>query len=543
MTKSIDVDIVNLVEFEEQAQRQKRVMAQLLDMEIARKDQTVVLKGEMGHINFGGTTQLIPSFTAVHTLGWVGMFIKMGSDMPLMQAKIDVDGRLIVDNENADELQQRAPDWTRQAALTSYLIHSKFRKFSTILAVVSPSWVDDPKHEYWGKDGRALKSAIFFRSLDSAGRIGVIDLNENQIYALDGQHRVMGIRGIKELQDGRLTLKKKNGSPINKSYSRDEFLDEFHSDITHLQRVMNEKITVEYIPSVLPGETRKEAAQRVRSVFVAINKYAKNIDKGEGILLNEADGYSIIARSIGIHHPLFKSTKGSRVNFKNTSLPKKSLWYTTLQALRDATEKYVYEINPEMASDWAPKFDGQVPIRPDEKELEYAREKIFELFNYIRNLPVFNGLESGDDLTTIRSFPNEVDGGRGHLLVRPIGITILAKAVGRVLSTKGMSLDEIFNKLVKFDKQDGFEAHRPQSIWWGVTYNPSKDTMNTNTSNQEFAVKLLVYMLAGAEASVRDELRDELLSKYRRGDEGGVKNFDGQWVENDGDFDLPLPIK
>ena len=34
---------------------------------------------------------------------------------------------------------------------------------------------------------------------------------------------------------------------------------------------MEEKINVEYVPAVLAGETREEAASRLRSVFVAVN--------------------------------------------------------------------------------------------------------------------------------------------------------------------------------------------------------------------------------------------------------------------------------
>jgi hypothetical protein len=469
------------------------------------------------------------------------MFVKMGSDMPFMQSKIDPKTmKLLVDEENAEEIQQRAPDWTRQPALTAYLIHNSTRKFGTILAVISPPWVDQPEHENWGKDGRALKSAVSFRALDSSGLIGVLDLNSTHIYALDGQHRVMGVRGVKDLQEGHIVLKKRDGAHTQKKYSRDEFLSVFHSDIGHLQKVLNERMTVEYIPAVLAGETRKEATQRVRSVFVAINSYAKRPDKGENILLDESDGYAITARAIGVHHSLMKSSKGeSRVNWKNTSLPKGSTWYTTLQALKDMAENYLKEINPKLDDDWQPKFSGQVPIRPEEKDLEYAREKYSELWNYIASIPVFKGLESGDKLQNVREFPPE--GENGHILVRPIGQTMLASVVGRLVS-KGMTLDEIFEKINKLDKLGGFEAHRPENIWWGVTYSSTKKTMIASTSHQEFAATLLEYMLRGAEEPERSKLRTDLMG-YRTSPEGNVMSFDGEWLKNKDDFDLPVPVK
>lgn len=532
--------VKEIAELDEINTKQKRVLAQLLDLELAKKDQFIALKGEMGEIVGVGTSQLIPSYNSTHTLDWIGTFVKMGSEMPFMRSKIDEKGRVIVDESNVDKIQQRSPDWTRQTALAAYLLSDNNRKFGTILAVLSPAWVDNPNHENWGKDGRALKSSVSFKALDSAGLIGVLDLNDTHIYALDGQHRVMGVKGVKALQDhGKIVIMKKDGSHTSKVYTREEFLDVVQSDITQLQKVLNERITVEYIPAVLAGETRKEATQRVRSVFVAINSYAKRPDKGENILLDESDGYAIVARSIGVHHPLLKSPKGSRVNWNNTSLPKASLWYTTLQALRDMIENYIQVIKPELAKAWEPKFNGMVPSTPKESEIEFASETFYELWNHIANIPVYKGLESGDVLQKVREFPPE--GINGHILVRPIGQTILAKVVGRLI-VKGMTLEEIFEKINKLDRLGGFEAHRPENIWWGVTFNPSKDGMIASTSNQEFAAKLFEYMLRGAEEPERTKLRFDLM-KYREGSEGNIMSFDGEWLTNSDDFDLPVPVK
>ena len=46
---------------------------------------------------------------------------------------------------------------------------------------------------------------------------------------------------------------------------------------------MDETISVEYLPAVIKGETREKAVQRVRSIFVAVNSYARKTDKGENI--------------------------------------------------------------------------------------------------------------------------------------------------------------------------------------------------------------------------------------------------------------------
>ena len=86
----------------------------------------------------------------------------MGSEMPFMRDKIDPKtNRLIVDQDNIDDVMQRAPDWTRQIELTAYLLRSN-HKFTSILAVIQPQWINQSESKNWGDDGRALKDAINF---------------------------------------------------------------------------------------------------------------------------------------------------------------------------------------------------------------------------------------------------------------------------------------------------------------------------------------------------------------------------------------------
>ena len=80
-------------------------------------------------------------------------------------------------------------------------------------------------------------------------------------------------------------------------------------------------------------------------------------------------------------------------------------------------------------------------------------------------------LASGDDLDVVRQFPDEKNPGKGHLLVRPVGQMILAKAVGS-LKREGLSLQEIFGKLKKWDENGGFAQHTTDSLWYGITYDP-----------------------------------------------------------------------
>jgi len=166
----------------------RRVLANLLDTEGNQEKKYLAVRGMMGQtLGDSGRPVHIPSYSAMLDLGWIAnKHILMGSEMDFMKTNIDPKtGKLIIDENSAEEMRQRAPDWTRQADLASYLIQEKYHKFGTILAVISPTWVDDPNHENWGKDNRAILNAAKFEALDSKGDIGLLDLSDVQVYALD----------------------------------------------------------------------------------------------------------------------------------------------------------------------------------------------------------------------------------------------------------------------------------------------------------------------------------------------------------------------
>ncbi|OYV96815.1 MAG: hypothetical protein B7Z68_04925 [Acidobacteria bacterium 21-70-11] len=533
---------------EELEAKKSATLARLLDETLAKEGHVVAVKSEMGvALQETGSPVKVPSYVAVHSLRWAGnkSNLKMGSEMPFMAKYIDDEGRIRVDPTNANELAQRAPDWTRQPALTAYLLHDRNRKFGTILAVVSPPWIDDPKHENWGPGGVALKSAVDFTSIDSSGRIGLLNLTQAQIYALDGQHRVMGIRGLHELQDGRLNLKKASGAPLgpneSQSFTREKFLEKIKVPETELSTLMDETIAIEYVPAVIKGETREKAVQRVRSIFVAVNSYARKTDKGENILLDESDGFAIVARRTALAHPLFKTpTNESRVNWKNTALPARSVWLTTLQALREMSVSFLSQVEPTMVRPWEELFKGAVPIRPVDEDLSRAQTRLAELFDQMRRLPSLAAIGAGDGIDAWREFPPN---GKGHLLLRPVGQTVLAKAVGKLLGEDGMDIDEVFDRLIALDESGGFEQADPANLWYQVTYDAARGKMIV--SQVELAAKALVYLVRGADSAGREDLLGKLKEQRSRED-GYWVNFKGAYVGpediDEGAF-LPEPIQ
>lgn len=531
--ETVNKDVDDLYEREA---KEKRVLAQLIERYSNQQGKFLATRGEMGvHTTAGGKEFRTPSYVVSHDLNWISQNLKMGSEMPLMQRYLDKEtGKLLIDESNVDEIMQRQPDWSRQVALTAYLANDKMRKFGTILAVISPDWVDNPQHENWGKDRRALKSAASFESLDVSGRIGLLTLDDFLLYALDGQHRVMGLRGIRELIENTFKMRKANGSEVRRIL-RDEFLQQLGLELSDLQSILSERMHVEYIPAVLPGETRDEASRRVRSVFVAINSHAKKPTKGENYVLDEVGGYSIVARRVGARHPLFKGSAGSRINWKSSALPERSEWYTTLEALREMTEEYIGKADPKIAVSWSPKFGGTY-LRPPEGELEKAKEVMSRFLDHVEALPLFENLARSKDLLKelreYRAFPEEgTPNSRGHLFLRPIGQIVLATAVGRLVDPNGddrMSLEQVFEVLETIDHNGRFEAHRPQNVWYGVTYNFHKRKMDVSMSHRELAVKLLMYLVRGAAEAERTSLLRDVIAK--RESEGQWRSFSDEVI-------------
>lgn len=507
-----------------QASRERaEILGELLSTAMSRRGWYLAFASGMGRTGSNGhpNATTVPSYTVLHSLEWISQNIRLGSEMPFMANKIDHEtGRLVVDCSNAEEVKQRAPDWTRQAALAAYLAQSE-RKFGPIMAVISPEWVEDSEHAKWNANGRAVLTAAEFVPIEPGSRVGLLKLDGVRLYALDGQHRVLGMRGLRELRDrGFLQLRAPDGTPRGGTMSRQQFFSTFRVGTEDLQSIFNDTMPVEYTPAVVKGETHNEATRRIRRTFIAINSYAKKTDKGENILLDETDGYSIVARRLGVHHPLFGGDgSGQRVDWKSTSISSKSSHLATLSTLKDAAAAYLPVVRPEMFGRWRTPVRGMVPIRPPDHELDLGSEVMFELFDYVRSLPVFRMLQQTrlreyqsvlarwrelSDLDALKRsgelFLEEAGLSRGHLLLRPLGQVILVKAVAELVAPEdllggGLTLGSVFRVLRQLDSERGFEMTRPQSVWYGVTYDPVRGRLIVG--NRSWAHRLLVHLVNG----------------------------------------------
>ncbi|HEY9809176.1 MAG TPA: DGQHR domain-containing protein [Halomicronema sp.] len=497
-------------------------LAVLLDNQLSKRNQILVQKTQMGNTE---------AYIGSVSLEWLESRVRFASQLPLFRQKYDpTTDNIIRDEETADDLFQRPLDWSRQASLAQYLIGRKNHKFPAVLVVQNPLWVDDMTAPQWDENERATQSATNFISLDKDNTIGLLDISDDiTIYALDGQHRLMGIQGLMTLiKTGKLQPYNKFRKPIGSPLTTDQLLEKYQLTYNQLQNLAKEKIGIEFIPAVTKGETREEATRRIRSIFVHVNLMAVNLSQGQLALLNEDDGFSIIARKIAVSHPLFKAKKdrNARVNWDSATVAAKSTVLTTLQALKEMSERYLNHKFPH----WKPiDKKGLIPLRPDNEELEEGIKEFNILFDNLSELFSYQKLEEGNETPQMRRFSFEKDGGEGNILFRPIGQVALAQALGILIFKKHHSPNEVFKKLRRFDIDGGFSNMEfPQSLWYGVLYDPNKKRILV--SGKELATKLLIYILGGIQDDLeRAELRLELAEA--RTIEDKAINFEGKFVQ------------
>ncbi len=495
--------------------------ANLLDRHLDQPDQILVHKTQMG------TTE---AYLGAVTLEWLATRVQFASQLPLFQNKFDLQtNNVIVDAETIEEILQRPLDWSRQASLTQYLIAKKAHKFPAVLVAIGPNWVDNPNASEWDDHKRANKSAALFTSLDSDGAIGLLNVSSQySIYALDGQHRLMGVRGLMELiNTGQLPRYTKTKKPTGAVITLDRLLETYQVDPAYLQNLSQEKIGIEFIPAVIPGETRQQAKRRIRSIFVHVNLMAQELSKGQLALLNEDNGFSLLARKVAVTHPLFKDMPGRnpRINWDGATVSAKSTVLTTLQALEDIAQRYLEYKFPH----WKPSDKGLIPLRPEAEELEEGLKLFKQLWDHLASLPSYQRLEQGTQTLDLRRFSHEKPSGEANILFRPVGQVALAQALGVLVFKKGFLLEDIFAKLRQYDAVGGLsEMDYPQSLWYGVLYDPNKTRVLV--SGRDLAAKLILYILGGIEDKMERAYLRQNLAKYRTIEDKAI-SFNGSFVK------------
>ena len=248
-------DIFN--QYDDAEERNQKLLTSLFNEYISANEQLIVQKTQMG-----GTEAYVGSVT----LEWLANRVDFASHLPLLRHKYNpATDNIEIDADSIDEIQQRPLDWSRQAPLVQYLASRKHHKFPPVLVVINQPWVDNPRAKGWNKKKCAKKSTTQFTPLGKDGNFGLLNVSEDDvtIYALDGQHRLMGVQGLmKLLKTQKLERYKKDKSPYGSAIAIDDLIEQYQISPAYLRKLPKEKIGIEFISAVATGETREEARSR-----------------------------------------------------------------------------------------------------------------------------------------------------------------------------------------------------------------------------------------------------------------------------------------
>ena len=211
--------------------------------------------------------------------------------------------REIQNNEKLSDLIQRAlDDKKRGGEIANYLRSNNSRFFNSLVIGVqggAPSW-----HPF-GLTAHAdhTLNAIVDRDQDL---VGYLELSgEETLFALDGQHRLSGIRAA--ISEG---------------------LD-----------LGEERLSVIFVPHF----RTKDGLRRTRSLFISLNKRVVPVKRRDIIALDEVDLSAIITRQLVDDHPWFSRGQIDFERFTN-SLPAMSSAWTTIGNFYDLNKIIISSI-------------------------------------------------------------------------------------------------------------------------------------------------------------------------------------------------------
>jgi DNA sulfur modification protein DndB len=346
---------------------------------------------------------------------------------------------------NLDEVLQRKLK-ERKHDIARYILNNNSRFFNSIILGVFdgiPDWIEFDLTE---KFKNVLNDEDIENSESSMG-IMVFEGNE-KIFAIDGQHRVEGIK---------IALEK------------------------NFAEIKDDQYSVIFIAHIDDEEGRK----RTRRLFSDINTNAKQVSKGDRIIIDEDDINAIIARKLYKEYAFFSTANVISVS-EQSNLEKDDSHFTNLITLHTVNKhlKKLYRI---------PNGTKQ----NDPQNINAFYEIITTFYNFIfDNVADYKNYFIDSTLTLENARANN-----SHLLFRPIGLVLIAKIYVH-FKLKGIDIKEMvsLNKLSFI-----FPESHLQNILW------NNGIMDVKQKNQNLAFDLTLFLI-----NLYPQNKDEsLLSTYR----------------------------
>lgn len=327
--------------------------------------------------------------------------------------------------EELSKLIQRALEGHRAIEIAEYLTKNEERFFSSLVLAVyggRPDWLEI------GIRGTETSRASVDELTDEAkDSIGFLRLTgEEKIFAIDGQHRLSGIK--------------------------------------HAMKVQGKSLPNELVPVIFVGHSNtKKGLQRTRRLFTTLNKTAVAVTKRDIIALDEDDVMAITACALYETDPRFQTPKIAMITTNN--LPPSSKSLTTIGNLYDIL-KLVFMYESGTTRDTHLRFN-----RPSDAKLaEYFTMADAYFTSLARAFPE---LKEYYDTKNSGAIAQKYRSNRGgHILFRPIGLDLVTRATIEIARHRNTNLANAVRRVAKLETQI---AAKPYA---GVIWNPERGAVH-----------------------------------------------------------------
>jgi DNA sulfur modification protein DndB len=348
----------------------------------------------------------------------------------------------------SDMIQRRLDESNRGKDIEQYLLHTDDRFFNSLVVGV---YGGDPQWHPFDVKARNPEHAKI--AVHDEENVGYLELSgAEHLFALDGQHRLAGIKGALERN----------------------------------RAMADERVSVLF----LAHETSPAGLRRTRSLFVAINKKAVAVQKRDIIALDEVDLAAIITRQLVDEHRWFSRGQVDLERF-TASIPAKEPALTTIGSFYDVVKGSIRGV---MAADASEELKRGDRIRMSDRRIAHYRNLAVEYFEAIAAIDpdlkaALAAKNPGPLFVAGRTRANP------RLLFRPIGFTIVTNALTRLRKTRTQKATLRLARSIPLLMTSAPFAD--------LIYDTVRDRMIT--TNATLAARLLFYMLGGpADGKLRE---------------------------------------
>lgn len=363
----------------------------------------------------------------------------------------------IYQSKTLSEMVQQEIKRKRGKEIKDYLLKHEQRFFNSLIVAVyegDPIWYDithiESNSQYDSEDIPE----------DVVAGIGILSLNgEEELFTLDGQHRLIGIK-------------------------------EAVAEAPHLGE---DELSIIFIAH----RTDMDGMERTRRLFTTLNKNAVRVSKGEMVALDEDDTMAITVRRLVTKNSIFIEDR--ILNNVTDNIPKSNqTCLTTIGNLYDLLEilfTKVYVTWKEKKG--AGRKNELKKIRQTDEILDQHYANACDYFKRLTDSfpPLKEFVDASDSSIVVKKYRHS-DG--GSVLFRPIGLKILTEVIAVLV--KEYPLPECFKMISKLP------TDLTQTPYNGVIWHPTQK--NIIIKGKTRVRNLLLYMLNHFSGDI-DKLRED----------------------------------